>query len=501
MSQDLIKGRRGPKKGTRYSKHKYLYIDEKGNYVYERTLGKRKGKRGRPSKQETREQKAKKRNLKVIADEQIIKEQTGKSSEELIANNMGIAVRVANDIADKYGIVRFIDENVLSPIETSDGKRVSMPVPLGIYGEILQEATIGMWKGLKLYAEQMAEGKIPKIKVSTAMYQGAKDNVIKKMLPILQGAGASIPVQHVLGKLNKLSSEEMNLTMELGRIPTVKELSEKTGYDAASIEKLRKVRRLIYMKSPDQVKYDQGSGDKIVTIFDSLKAAMDTENTYIESSIFRERNVAIKRALASLKPWEREIIVRKFGLGTEKQLVPAKYEEYSEEVPVKITSIKKKELTPAFYKEFSKVTGQAPTRKIITDIASVKEVKTGRKYEVPLKAIRNIEDIKGQGKTGLFIRRILKQTKEAEEKDRPRQPETWEQIADKVLIPHRGPKGEVVYRKTSLTAINEHHFPRIINKLRQDPNLKKVWEQLEEEDHDFIKSLTAELLKVRHRLA
>jgi len=490
--------KRGPKKGSRHAKHKYLYIDEKGLYVYEEA----RKKRGRPSKEQKRKEKTPQK--KFIGTHELIKEKTGRTAEEWITENAGIGLHVANEFADKYNVLKFVDSSLLIPIESPNGKRVTTIAAQGVFGEIVQESLIGMWNGLKLWTEKAAEGKKNTIKITTAMYQGAEGNVKRTILPIIKGKGANVPLA-ILRRLNTLAQAEMELTMELGRLPESSELEDKTGFNATQIKKIRQARKIIYAKSTEQVEggKKQDSGNKVLTVMDKIKDPRDVENQYIDQVFKRETSKVIKKELGKLDHWEREIITRHLGIGKDEIFIPGKVQEYKKEIPVIILATQIQKVKDDFIKQLEKKTGKKYKAK--AKVYAQVLLPGGKRGFLPLQTIKDVRMRKDGRREGIHEARIIKKITEDKTKVKPRIPESFKQISLVTKIPvysrRKVAKGEkLTFKKVSDVQIQRKYY-EILEKLRKRRALKRIWEQMQDVDKkEMKKSFISEIIRMRYNL-
>ena len=124
-----------------------------------------------------------------------------------------------------------------------------------------------------------------------------------------------LPV-HMIETLNKVKKATLDLTAELGRVPTKDEVAERTGLSTSKLNSLCKAAQgTISIETPTTIKDENSKlGDFIVD-----------ENTVAPDLKVSQENLLsdVKRMLNQLSPKERDVLIMRYGLdgdGTKKTL-------------------------------------------------------------------------------------------------------------------------------------------------------------------------------------
>jgi RNA polymerase primary sigma factor len=117
-----------------------------------------------------------------------------------------------------------------------------------------------------------------------------------------------LPV-HVVEHEMRIARAERRLQPALGRDPTDEEVAEAARLPVARVRDLRDVARTV-------TSLDRPVGEDGETAFGDLIAGEDPEEPWADLDVSLRRD-AVMRALADLPEREREVVVRRYGLGAE----------------------------------------------------------------------------------------------------------------------------------------------------------------------------------------
>lgn len=195
-----------------------------------------------------------------------------KARDELIQSNLRLVV----SIAKKY-----------------NGKSSNMP-----FLDLIQEGNIGLMKAVDKWDYSLG------YKFSTYATWWIKQSISKAMMD--QSRSIRIP-PHIIEKLSRLGKITNELSIELGREPTTKEISERMGEDESKVKEWRSIVK-------DPISIDQRiNEDDDATLGDLV--ADDSEESPIEDIHQEQISKTIKEVLSTLDEREADIIARRFGLG------------------------------------------------------------------------------------------------------------------------------------------------------------------------------------------
>lgn len=133
----------------------------------------------------------------------------------------------------------------------------------------------------------------------------ATPTILGEIKKYFRDKGWSIKVPRRIQEISKKISETSNeLSFELNRIPTVKEISQKLGYSEEEILEAMEAGKLFTTQSLN-VYYDNGTNNKEIELVDIIS---DETNNYeiIENIDF------LKQSLTLLNKLEKEIILERF---------------------------------------------------------------------------------------------------------------------------------------------------------------------------------------------
>jgi RNA polymerase primary sigma factor len=117
-----------------------------------------------------------------------------------------------------------------------------------------------------------------------------------------------IPV-HIVEKLNKIGRAERKLVTELGREPTVEEITEVTGIQPDEVESIRR-------SAQAPISLEMPVGDEEESEFGQFIADEQAESPY-ERAVEILTNEALRDALENLSYRERRVLELRYGLGGE----------------------------------------------------------------------------------------------------------------------------------------------------------------------------------------
>jgi RNA polymerase primary sigma factor len=129
-----------------------------------------------------------------------------------------------------------------------------------------------------------------------------------------RGRTIRLPI-NVAQRERKVANAERDLNTQLGRPPTLEEVAEKVGLDAAQVEEIREVARKV--TSLERPVGDDGEGE----LGDLLPGREPPPEEEVEVTL---RDEAVREVVASLPDREREVIQLRFGLNGDREPVSAR---------------------------------------------------------------------------------------------------------------------------------------------------------------------------------
>ena len=198
-----------------------------------------------------------------------------KAREELIQGNLRLVVSIAKKYNGKSTKVSFLD--------------------------LIQEGNMGLMKAVDKWDYSLG------YKFSTYATWWIKQSISKALAD--QSRAIRIP-PHIIEKLSRLAKATNELSIELEREPTTKEIADRIGETEEKIKELRAIVK-------DPVSIDQRiNEDDDVTLGDLVA---DEENNSPIDDIHQEQvSKTISEVLSTLDEREADIIARRFGLGNRK---------------------------------------------------------------------------------------------------------------------------------------------------------------------------------------
>jgi RNA polymerase primary sigma factor len=183
-------------------------------------------------------------------------------------------IRLVHGIARRYG--------GFSGIPTSD---------------LLQEGTIGLMRAVEMFDHTKG------FKFSTYATWWIRQAITRSIVD--RGPTIRLPV-HLAEKLTKLKRSERRLTQTTGSRPSVQDIADDLDWKPENVARLQGVARIgvILLDAPK----DEESGTGAIA--DSVPAETPDPE---EIAVARDLGMYLRRAMESLKPRERIILIKRFG--------------------------------------------------------------------------------------------------------------------------------------------------------------------------------------------
>lgn len=208
-----------------------------------------------------------------------------KAREELIRSNLRLVV----SIAKKY-----------------NGKSAKIP-----FLDLIQEGNIGLMKAVDKWDHTLG------YRFSTYATYWIKQSISKALLD--QSRAIRIPV-HIIEKLSKMAKVTNELTIELGREPSTKEISERMGEEENKVKEWRAIVK-------DPVSIDQRINEDDEATLGDLVA--DEEDISPIEEIHQEQvTQKVTNVLLTLETREADVIRRRFGIGMRAQTLEEVGQDY-----------------------------------------------------------------------------------------------------------------------------------------------------------------------------
>lgn len=198
-----------------------------------------------------------------------------KAREELIQGNLRLVVSIAKKYNGKSTKISFLD--------------------------LIQEGNMGLMKAVDKWDYSLG------YKFSTYATWWIKQSISKALAD--QSRAIRIP-PHIIEKLSRLAKATNELSIELEREPTTKEIADRIGETEEKVKELRAIVK-------DPVSIDQRiNEDDDVTLGDLV--ADEEDNSPIDDIHQEQVSKTISEVLSTLDEREADIIARRFGLGNRK---------------------------------------------------------------------------------------------------------------------------------------------------------------------------------------
>lgn len=198
-----------------------------------------------------------------------------KAREELIQGNLRLVVSIAKKYNGKSTKISFLD--------------------------LIQEGNMGLMKAVDKWDYSLG------YKFSTYATWWIKQSISKALAD--QSRAIRIP-PHIIEKLSRLAKAMNELSIELEREPTTKEIADRIGETEEKVKELRAIVK-------DPVSIDQRiNEDDDVTLGDLV--ADEEDNSPIDDIHQEQVSKTISEVLSTLDEREADIIARRFGLGNRK---------------------------------------------------------------------------------------------------------------------------------------------------------------------------------------
>ena len=208
-----------------------------------------------------------------------------KAREELIQSNLRLVVSIAKKYNGKSAKISFLD--------------------------LIQEGNIGLMKAVDKWDYTLG------YRFSTYATYWIKQSISKALLD--QSRAIRIPV-HIIEKLSKMAKVTNELTIELGREPSTKEIAERMGEEENRVKEWRAIVK-------DPVSIDQRINEDDEATLGDLGA--DEEDISPIEEIHQEQvTQKVTDVLLTLETREADVIRRRFGIGMRAQTLEEVGQDY-----------------------------------------------------------------------------------------------------------------------------------------------------------------------------
>lgn len=208
-----------------------------------------------------------------------------KAREELIQSNLRLVVSIAKKYNGKSAKISFLD--------------------------LIQEGNIGLMKAVDKWDYTLG------YRFSTYATYWIKQSISKALLD--QSRAIRIPV-HIIEKLSKMAKVTNELTIELGREPSTKEIAERMGEEENRVKEWRAIVK-------DPVSIDQRINEDDEATLGDLVA--DEEDISPIEEIHQEQvTQKVTDVLLTLETREADVIRRRFGIGMRAQTLEEVGQDY-----------------------------------------------------------------------------------------------------------------------------------------------------------------------------